>query len=897
MDDEWIEVPDRKKKPERDRVAAGGKPAYFKPVKTDKNEFKSVFPKAVLKRGEPLIAGGASSKTGGSASASGGIAKPPSNQPINSKPKAVIVNKPVDNVGVKPQKRQPVALFDLILAPKVKQSKPESVAVKPTVSSSSSSNKGIDRDAKTKHKLDSVAYYDENNKLTMRTKKKKLSIIKKKILLERLNRYVKMKQAEIAATPVPLEGEGGNEVLCILNFVQQDELQDHDERKEIEENVKEIVAPFGSLVSVSFGPGAGSEDQIVYVRFGSASAASAASISLNGFVIGGNTIRTYTASSTQLPLSSLSGDDSPGNRDDDEQVLVTTTSADTAEMAAVVCLENLVFEGDVTDADETNEMLQDVRRLCSSKDDYLTSIWIESVATAAQNAPSGKSVALAAPWGVVEYFSIDTAVARCRDLHGVVIGGTRIEACLYDYELYKQGVFTEEGLIPCAHTSLDSDYAIKILGFIEDGQVEDEDEASDIKEELHKLVSDLLPEGDVGAVKEVVFTPSRSHVNYHDTLVALHLSLDGCRSLMSALEGLEIGGVKLEYQLVVGSDQPRVACDTNKNAVLVLKNFITDDDVSVASVNPLAHDPSGFYSHSEELLAIKMDLLTLAKGEHATHAVVKRLFIEVSNAPRSSDRCLPVCIGFSSLSVAEEVMIYLEGTMIGGGVIKSFLRRTDDGPTRQDYVAAVSMTAKQATTEKLNQVAPSEHAAGVVPPVSVLGEEAAVKVVDAAPTAVVSKYVEAATAPKQPRHTSVCMMSVKKANDEIDKLIQTTLNTLAGYQKRLKENEPLKAKQKMRFVCGLKQCLNGVKSERAILVLVAPDTEESEALDSKLDDLIREAQAREIPILFCLSRRKLAKSILASTRQAAVAVYNADGVFKEVQRIAQYAKAGDSTTL
>ena len=110
MDDEWIEVPDRKKKPERDRVAAGGKPAYFKPVKTDKNEFKSVFPKAVLKRGEPLIAGGASSKTGGSASASGGIAKPPSNQPINSKPKAVIVNKPVDNVGVKPQKRQPVGV-------------------------------------------------------------------------------------------------------------------------------------------------------------------------------------------------------------------------------------------------------------------------------------------------------------------------------------------------------------------------------------------------------------------------------------------------------------------------------------------------------------------------------------------------------------------------------------------------------------------------------------------------------------------------------------------------------------------------------------------------------------------------------------------------------------------
>ena len=886
MEEEWIEVIDRKKKPEKEHVAVGGKRDFIKVqseknYKSDRNDIKTVFPKTILKRGDPPTKGGASAKSGANVGTVA-VAKPISNQMLSNKPKAVIVNKSVSNVESKPQKRQPVALFDLILAPKVKPSKPENISVKPTVSLSS--NKGIDRDAKTKHKLDAVAYYDENNKLAMRTKKKKFSIIKKKILLERLNRYIKMKQSEVAMTSAQV-GEDGNEVLCVQNFVLKDELQDNDERKEIEDNISEIVSPFGSFDSISFGPGFGTEDQIVYVRFDSASAASAASISLNGFVIGGNKIKTYTISKSQVLLSTPSGNETTSSRDDDH-ILMTSTTAGTVDVAAVLCLENLVFEGDVTDADETDEMLQDVRRLCSSKDEYMTSIWIESVATDGvsieMGSTSSDASSLATPWGVVEYFSIDDAASHCRQLHGVIVGGTCLEAYLYDYALYKQSVFTEQGLIPCAHASPANEYGIKILGFIEDAQVEDDDEANDTKAELQKLVMDLLPQADASVIKEIVFIPSTSHVNYHDTVIALTLSFDDCRSLLHALEGLEIGGVTLEYQLVVGSDPLRVVCDTNKNSVLVIKHFITDDDIAVASVDPLTHDPSGFYSHTEELLAIKMDLLTLAKGDDATRSVVKRLLIESSRASRPSTRCLPVCVGFSSLSAAEEMMIYLEGTMIAGGVIKSFLRRTDDTMSHHDHIASVSMASKSVTSEQPSQVVAPVHAQVI--------DESTSKAPDTTPGGIVSKYVEASTAPKQPRHTSVCMLSVKRASDEIDTLIQTTLNTLAGYQKRLKENEPLKAKQKMRFVCGLKQCLNGVKSERAILVLLAPDTEESEALDSKMDDLINEAHAREIPILFCLSRRKLAKSILASTRQAAVAVYNADGVFKEVQRIAQYAK-------
>jgi hypothetical protein len=45
------------------------------------------------------------------------------------------------------------------------------------------------------------------------------------------------------------------------------------------------------------------------------------------------------------------------------------------------------------------------------------------------------------------------------------------------------------------------------------------------------------------------------------------------------------------------------------------------------------------------------------------------------------------------------------------------------------------------------------------------------------------------------------------------------------------EKDPVHGKLKQRFVSGLKQVTNGVKAARARLVLLAIDTEDSEALD------------------------------------------------------------------
>ena len=50
-------------------------------------------------------------------------------------------------------------------------------------------------------------------------------------------------------------------------------------------------------------------------------------------------------------------------------------------------------------------------------------------------------------------------------------------------------------------------------------------------------------------------------------------------------------------------------------------------------------------------------------------------------------------------------------------------------------------------------------------------------------------------------------MSTQSASEEIDETIKEFLNLLASFQRRAKEANPLKAKQKQRFLAGIKQVI------------------------------------------------------------------------------------------
>ena len=104
------------------------------------------------------------------------------------------------------------------------------------------------------------------------------------------------------------------------------------------------------------------------------------------------------------------------------------------------------------------------------------------------------------------------------------------------------------------------------------------------------------------------------------------------------------------------------------------------------------------------------------------------------------------------------------------------------------------------------------------------------------------------------------------ANEETNALITTFLSSLAGFQLRAKEKEPAKAKLKLRYAVGMKQVINSIKAGKARLVLLAPDTEQSEVVDSKIAQLLQAARDKEVPCLYCLSRRRLAKAAGLSMR-------------------------------
>ena len=139
--------------------------------------------------------------------------------------------------------------------------------------------------------------------------------------------------------------------------------------------------------------------------------------------------------------------------------------------------------------------------------------------------------------------------------------------------------------------------------------------------------------------------------------------------------------------------------------------------------------------------------------------------------------------------------------------------------------------------------------------------------------------------------------NVCRSDEEMDVLTKALLMALARFQSNALEKDAVKAKGDPRFVMGLKQCTNGVKSGRARLVLLASDPEASEALDAKIGTLLLQAANKldkddePVPVLVSLSRRQLGKAVQSKMRQAAVAIYKPDGAYAEFKKLVAYIRA------
>ncbi len=82
--------------------------------------------------------------------------------------------------------------------------------------------------------------------------------------------------------------------------------------------------------------------------------------------------------------------------------------------------------------------------------------------------------------------------------------------------------------------------------------------------------------------------------------------------------------------------------------------------------------------------------------------------------------------------------------------------------------------------------------------------------------------------------------------------------------------------------------MSSIKANKAKLLLIAPNTEQSDELDAMLSQLIYEAAQKEIPTMYTLNKRQLGKSLQMSMKQSVVVVFDPDGAYDYYKKIIRY---------
>jgi hypothetical protein len=152
-------------------------------------------------------------------------------------------------------------------------------------------------------------------------------------------------------------------------------------------------------------------------------------------------------------------------------------------------------------------------------------------------------------------------------------------------------------------------------------------------------------------------------------------------------------------------------------------------------------------------------------------------------------------------------------------------------------------------------------------------------------------------------------------------IIKQFLHQLSTFQQRLKQSQQptttgtegkktntssssSKKKYKNRYLIGMKQIksflqsleLTSVSNSSSLLqntpkcrlICLAPNTELSEEIDEKLNEIISLARRLEIPLLYCLSKKQLGKALQMSLKQTIVAILDPNGVYDLFKKIISF---------
>jgi hypothetical protein len=626
--------------------------------------------------------------------------------------------------------------------------------------------------------------------------------------------------------------------MWVHNFVDDVDSQDEDELQEVCNDLLSLIEGAGGLVRVRVMAGtSASAAPYVEVLFNSESGAKRAAEAITGVICGGRPILAETTADVHTI-------ESPPERQLHES----------GATPGRVSFFGWASIDEVADAEDAQEVLNDAHEICSSFG-RITRVWLErrsctACAHVPRMDPSGSEESIAC--AMVQCSTVQCAVIIAQALDGKTVGGSTISAALYDRYWYERGVY--EG---CGEIALSNDihrWCVRFVAFAGLDEVADTDERSELTSNLSRLLESLgvhiLPQS-------LYFVSSASSEGSVDVLLVQPDLLEAS-ALQNRLSALIVGGEPLQVDVIyLPGDVPqntdsneesgitaypsgwRQVCDVAGTAVVSVRGFFSAEDLEPGA--------------AEDLVQTKRDMLSLVPGTDATRDVMR---VHVAREDRSGSGreldsreveagALVAVVEFASAAHALDAALHLDARVVGGSpllvVLNEPLRYSfsaellmaRDYPTGSTDSAAAGGTpthtrmtrsANDICLYSMDVVEEGNETNPVTDPTGAAVEE---QNPAAIPASGESKYAAARALPRLDAHLQPnlpipvraniawCLVTCfgitvarrfeKVADETTNAAAKELLRLISTFQARIKEKNPHKAKQKLRFVAGLKQ--------------------------------------------------------------------------------------------
>lgn len=129
--------------------------------------------------------------------------------------------------------------------------------------------------------------------------------------------------------------------------------------------------------------------------------------------------------------------------------------------------------------------------------------------------------------------------------------------------------------------------------------------------------------------------------------------------------------------------------------------------------------------------------------------------------------------------------------------------------------------------------------------------------------------------------------------DELNQKTSTLLTKLIEWQERTRQMDPVNAKKKRRYVCGMREASKAVKLGKVLAVIVAPNIQALQLNDGyayPISALLEECREKQVDIIFALSRRKMGKLLGQRKNASLFALLNVSGAENDLKLLQTMAK-------